>query len=64
MPGRGTTKNLASAAKNIGALAEQAGRVAEQARVAGEALRGNQARRSPIEVVLEGLTTRRGKTDD
>jgi len=63
MPGRGTTKNLADAAKNIGALAEQAGRVAEQARVAGEALGGNQARRSPIEVVLEGLTTRRGKTD-
>ena len=61
MPGRGTTKNLAAAAKNIGALAEQAGHVAEQARVAGEALGGNQARRSPIEVVLDGLTTRRDK---
>ena len=58
LPGRGTTKNLAGAAKNIGALAEQAGHVAEQARVAGEALGGNEARRSPIEVVLEGLTRR------
>jgi hypothetical protein len=58
LPGRGTTKSLAGAAKNIGALAEQAGHVAEQARVAGEALGGNEARRSPIEVVLEGLTRR------
>ena len=58
LPGRGTTKSLAGAAKNIGALAEQAGHVAEQARVAGEALGGNEARRSPIEVVLQGLTRR------
>ncbi len=58
LPGRGTTKNLAGAAKNIGALAEQAGHVAEQVRVAGEALGGNEARRSPIEVVLQGLTRR------
>ena len=58
LPGRGATKNLAGAAKNLGVLAEQAGHVAEQARVAGEALGGNQARRSPIEVVLQGLTRR------
>jgi len=58
LPGRGATESLAGAAKNIGALAEQAGHVAEQARVAGEALGGNEARRSPIEVVLEGLTRR------
>jgi len=51
LPGRGTTKNLAGAVKNIGALAEQV-------RVAGEAVGGNEARRSPIEVVLEGLTRR------
>ena len=58
LPGRGTTKNLAGAAKNIGAVAEHAGHVAEQVRVVGEALGGNEARRSPIEVVLEGLTRR------
>jgi hypothetical protein len=58
LPGRGTSKNLAGAAKNIGALAEQAGHIAEQARVAGEALGRNDSRRSPIEVVLEGLTRR------
>lgn len=58
LPGRGTTKNLAGAAKNIGALAEHAGHVAEQVRVAGEALGSDDARRSPIEVVLEGLTRR------
>ena len=58
LPGRNTTKHLAGAAKNIGALAEQAGHVAEQARVAGEALGGDEARRSPIEVVLQGLTRR------
>ena len=58
LPGRDTTKNLAGAARNIGALAEQAGHIAEQVRVAGEAVAGNQARRSPIEVVLEGLTRR------
>ena len=58
VPGRGTTKNLAGAAKNIGALAEQAGHVAEQVRVAGEAVGRSDARRSPIEVVLEGLTRR------
>lgn len=42
--GRGTTKKLAGAAKNIGALAEH---VAEQVRVAGKALGGHEARRSP-----------------
>jgi hypothetical protein len=60
LPGRGATKNLAGAAKSIGALAENAGHVAEQVRVAGEAVGGNEARRSPIEVVLEGLTRRTG----
>jgi hypothetical protein len=58
LPGRDSSKSLADAAKNIVALAEQAGRIAEQVRVAGEALGGHEARRSPIEVVLEGLTRR------
>jgi hypothetical protein len=58
LPGRRTKKNLAGAAKNLGALAEHTGHVAEQLRVAGEALGGDEARRSPIEVVLEGLTRR------
>jgi hypothetical protein len=58
LPGRSTTKNFAGAAKNIGALAERTGHVAEQVRVVSEALGGNDVRRSPIEVVLEGLTRR------
>jgi hypothetical protein len=56
---RVTSKNLAEAAKNAGALAERTGQVAEQVRVASEALSQKGARRrSPIEVVLEGLTRR------
>ena len=58
LPGRRTTKNFAGAAKNIGALAERTGHVAERVRVASEALGSNEVRRSPIEVVLEGLTRR------
>ena len=63
LPGRSatrrTSKNLAGAAKNVGALAERTGRVAQQVRVASEALDQNGSqRRSPVEVVLEGLTRR------
>ena len=56
---RVTSKNLAEAAKNAGALAERTGQVAEQMRVVSEALsQKGSHRRSPIEVVLEGLTRR------
>ena len=60
--GRATTKGLGEAAKNIGMLAERTGKVAQQVRVASEAIgEGGAPRksRSPIEVVLEGLTSRR-----
>ena len=59
---RATTKGLGEAAKNIGMLAERTGKVAHQVRVASEAIgEGGAPRksRSPIEVVLEGLTSRR-----
>jgi hypothetical protein len=62
---RGTkraTKGLGEAAKNIGMLAERTGKVAEQVRVASEAIGEGSAPRkskSAIEVVLEGLTSRR-----
>ena len=59
LPGRTTTKHLTGAAKNLGALAERTGHVAEQVRVVSEALGGNDSRRrSPLEVLLEGLTRR------
>ena len=59
---RATTKGLGEAAKNIGVLAERTGKIAQQVRVASEAIdQGSAPRksRSPIEVVLEGLTNRR-----
>ena len=59
---RATTKGLGEAAKNIGMLAERTGKVAQQVRVASEAIGEGSAPRkskSAIEVVLEGLTSRR-----
>ena len=59
---RATTKGLGEAAKNIGVLAERTGKVAQQVRVASEAISEGSAPRkskSAIEVVLEGLTSRR-----
>jgi len=59
---RATRKSLGEAAKNIGKLAEQTGKVAEQVRLASEAIGGDGAphkSKSAIEVVLEGLTSRR-----
>jgi hypothetical protein len=62
LPSRATTKGLGEAAKNIGMLAERTGKVAQQVRVASEAIGEGGAPRkskSAIEVVLEGLTSRR-----
>jgi hypothetical protein len=59
---RATTKGLGEAAKNVGMLAERTGKVAQQVRVASEAIGEGSAPRkskSAIEVVLEGLTSRR-----
>lgn len=56
---RSASKNLGGVAKNVGAVAERTGRVAEQVRVASEAISESNSRsKSPVEVVLEGLTTR------
>jgi hypothetical protein len=56
---RGAAKDLAEVAKSAGALAERTGQVAEQVRVVSEALsQKDSPRRSPVEVLLEGLTRR------
>jgi hypothetical protein len=65
--GRATTKGLGEAAKNIGMLAERTGKVARQVRVASEAIGEGSAPRkskSAIEVILEGLTSRRQSRAD
>jgi hypothetical protein len=62
LPGRGATKSLGEAAKSIGVLAERTGKVAQQVRIVSEALSEGGASgrpKSAIEVVLEGLTSRR-----
>jgi hypothetical protein len=58
--GRSTSEKLSKAVKNVGAAAEQTGQIAERVRRVSEAVGGDQPapRRSPIEVVLEGLTRR------
>jgi hypothetical protein len=62
--GTGTTRaaseSLADAAKDIGAFGERVGELANEIRVVREGVADRHSR-SPIEVVLEGLTTRRGK---
>jgi hypothetical protein len=59
---KATSKKLSGAVKNVGAVAEQTGQVAERVRQLSAAINGEQsaARRSPVEVVLEGLTKRSG----
>jgi hypothetical protein len=55
------SKNLADAAKNIGSFGEGMGSLAAEVRKVREGVAGGDAekRRSPIEVVLQGLTRRR-----
>jgi hypothetical protein len=58
-----TSKKLAGAAKNVGVVAEQTGQIAERVRLVSEAIGDSGGRRrSPIEVVLEGLTRRSAAT--
>ena len=56
---RATSKNVAEAAKHVGSFAEKAGELAHEVRTTREAIDRNGARRSPIEVVLQGLTSRK-----
>ena len=65
MPKPGTvadaTRNLASSAENVGALGRNVGQLATEVRRMREEA-GSAKRRSPIEVVLDGLTARREKS--
>jgi hypothetical protein len=53
------SKNVAEAAKHVGSFAEKAGELASEVRTTREAIEQNGKRRSPIEVVLQGLTSRK-----
>lgn len=62
VPGSGSAsvaKNLAEAAKQVGGFGERVGDLANEIRLVREGVAHNQ-KRSPVEVVLEGLTSRRG----
>lgn len=54
-------KDLKKAAKRAGDVGAQVGEIALEVRRAREKTNGNGAHRSPIEVVLQGLTARRPK---
>ena len=56
---RATSKNVAEAAKHVGSFAEKAGELAHEVRTTREAIDRNGSRRSPVEVVLQGLTSRK-----
>ncbi|MET0305994.1 MAG: hypothetical protein ABW196_07170 [Solirubrobacterales bacterium] len=53
------SKDLASAAKDVGTFGAQLGHLANELQQARES--GNGKHRSPLEVVLEGLTARRSR---
>jgi hypothetical protein len=52
-------RNLADTSKNIGRFSENFGAFAAEMRKTREAIDNGSKHRSPIEVVLRGLTTRR-----
>lgn len=54
-----SSRDLASAAKQVGTFGAQVGRLATELQQAREA---NGKQRSPVEVVLDGLTARRSKS--
>jgi hypothetical protein len=53
-----TSQNLAEAAKQIGGFGERVGELANEVRIVREGV-AHSHKRSPVEVVLEGLTSRR-----
>jgi len=55
---RSATANMAEAAKQIGSFGEKVGDLATEVRMVREGVAHSQ-RRSPVEVLLEGLTSRR-----
>ncbi len=59
MPRKSTTKNIANASKNVASFGEGMGSLASEVhRVTTGLSDENAGRRSPIEVVLSGLTNR------
>ena len=58
-PGSAATQNVAEAARQVGLFGERVGELAHEVRLVREGI-AHSHRRSPVEVVLEGLTTRRG----
>ena len=64
MPRKSTTKNLANASKNVATFGEGMGSLASEVhRITTGLSDANAGRRSPIEVVLSGLTNRDRKRD-
>jgi hypothetical protein len=56
---KSSTKDLATAAKRAGKLGQQVSELTTEMRYTREAIDNSRKRRSPIEVLLEGLTARR-----
>jgi len=54
-----TSRDLMKAAGHMGNVGRQMGELAAEVRLAREQMGGNGRRRSPVEVVLDGLTSRR-----
>jgi hypothetical protein len=54
-----TSKDVAKATKEVGHFSSQMGQLTAELRRAREANGGSAKRRSPIEIVLDGLTARR-----
>jgi hypothetical protein len=55
------TRDLARAAKEVGAFGAQVGHLASELQHTRESANGGSQHRSPLEVVLEGLTARRSR---
>ena len=58
-PGGAATQNVVEAAKQVGLFGERVGELAHEVRLVREGIAHSRSR-SPVEVVLEGLTSRRG----
>jgi hypothetical protein len=54
-----SSKDLAKAAKQVGKVSAQVGEIADGVQRAQDSSNGNGKHRSPVEVVLQGLTARR-----
>ncbi|HWM63862.1 MAG TPA: hypothetical protein VNP96_07735 [Solirubrobacterales bacterium] len=55
------SRDLAKAAKEVGSFGAQMGHLASELQQAREGANGSKQHRSPLEVVLEGLTARRSR---